>query len=256
MGALKVSNLCKTYIINKRQNNVLRNVNLIIHNGEMVGVMGPSGSGKTTLLYTVSGMDNATAGKVDFFGRELTDLKTNDISDLRLEEMGFVFQQMYMLKNLTVYDNIILPAYQTAAGKTQEGRREINDRARELMQKLGISEIAQNDVNEVSGGQLQRACICRSMINKPKIIFADEPTGALNKQNSIEVMEELNRINSEGTSILLVTHDMKVAAKCERVLYIEDGDIRADISLGKRENAQEDRARERLLNEWLIKLGW
>ena len=192
------------------------------------------------------------------FHRESTALTDTDMKYLLLylEEMGFVFQQMYMLKNLTVYDNIILPAYQTAAGKTKEGRREINDRARELMQKLGISEIAQNDVNEVSGGQLQRACICRSMINKPKIIFADEPTGALNKQNSIEVMEELNRINSEGTSILLVTHDMKVAAKCERVLYIEDGDIRADISLGKRENAQEDRARERLLNEWLIKLGW
>lgn len=256
MGTLKVSNLCKTYIINKHQNNVLRNVNLTIEAGEMVGVMGPSGSGKTTLLYTVSGMDDATAGKVDFFGKELTSLKPDQISDMRLEEMGFVFQQMYMLKNLSVYDNIILPAYQTSCGKTKAGRREINDRARMLMQKLGISEIAENDVNEVSGGQLQRACICRSMINNPKIIFADEPTGALNKQNSIEVMEELNRINGEGTSILLVTHDMKVASKCERVLYIEDGDVREEIRLGKRMNAQEDRARERKLNDWLIKLGW
>ena len=218
--------------------------------------MGPSGSGKTTLLYTVSGMDGATAGKVDFWGKDLTALSANEMSDLRLEGMGFVFQQMYMLKNLSVYDNIILPAYQSKAGKSRAGRKMINDKAGLLMQKLGISEIADNDVNEVSGGQLQRACICRSMINSPKIIFADEPTGALNKQNSIEVMEELNRINGEGTSILLVTHDMKVASKCERVLYIEDGDIREDISLGKRTGAREDRERERKLNDWLIKLGW
>lgn len=256
MNTLKISNLCKTYIISKRQNNVLRNVNLEIQEGEMVGVMGPSGSGKTTLLYTVSGMDTATAGKVNFFGRELTQLRMNEMSDIRLTEMGFVFQQMYMLKNLSVYDNIILPAYQTAEGKTKEGRRQINDRAKVLMQKLSISEVAENAVTEVSGGQLQRACICRSMINNPKIIFADEPTGALNKQSSIEVMEELNRLNAEGTSILLVTHDLKVASKCERVLYIEDGDIRDELSLGKWEKTQETRERERSLNEWLIKLGW
>lgn len=256
MGTLKVSNLCKTYIINKRQNNVLRNVSLTIEEGEMVGVMGPSGSGKTTLLYTVSGMDRATAGRVEFYGKELTTMKVNEMSDIRLNEMGFVFQQMYMLKNLTVYDNIILPGYQTPEGKTKEGRRKINDRAKVLMQSLGISEIAENDINEVSGGQLQRACICRSMINNPKIIFADEPTGALNKQNSIEVMEELNRINQAGTAVLLVTHDMKVASKCERVLYIEDGDIRDEITLGRRLNRTQDRERERSLNDWLIKLGW
>lgn len=256
MGTLKVSNLCKTYIINKRQNNVLRNVNLTIKEGEMVGVMGPSGSGKTTLLYTVSGMDSATAGRVEFYGKDLTGMKANEMSDIRLNEMGFVFQQMYMLKNLTVYDNIILPGYQTPEGNTKEGRRKINDRAKVLMQTLGISEIAENDINEVSGGQLQRACICRSMINNPKIIFADEPTGALNKQNSIEVMEELNRINQAGTAVLLVTHDMKVASKCERVLYIEDGDIRDEITLGRRLGRAEDRTRERTLNDWLIGLGW
>ena len=149
MNTLKVTNLCKTYIINKRQNNVLRNVNLEIQEGEMVGVMGPSGSGKTTLLYTVSGMDSATAGKVNFFGRELTSLSANQMSDLRLKEMGFVFQQMYMLKNLSVYDNIIMPAYQSEEGKTKAGRADANERAAVLMQKLGISEVAGNDINEV-----------------------------------------------------------------------------------------------------------
>lgn len=256
MEQLQVKNLCKTYIVNKRQNSVLRNVNLTIEDGEMVAVMGPSGSGKTTLLYTVSGMDTPTAGNVDFFGKNLTDMKTDEMSDIRLNEMGFVFQQMYMLKNLSIYDNIILPAYQSGNGKTSKQRKQINDRAKMLMQKLGISEVADNDIHEVSGGQLQRACICRSMINNPKIIFADEPTGALNKQNSIEVMEELNGINADGTTVMLVTHDLKVAARCERVLYIEDGDIREEINLGKWSKTADDRTRERTLNDWLIKLGW
>lgn len=256
MEQLQVKNLCKTYIINKRQNHVLRNVNLTIKEGEMVGIMGPSGSGKTTLLYTVSGMDDVTAGSVNFFGKDLSGLSADAMSEIRLNEMGFVFQQMYMMKNLSVYDNIILPAYQSKNGRSAAQRKEINDRARMLMQKLGISGIGENDINEVSGGQLQRACICRSMINNPKILFADEPTGALNKQNSKEVMEELNRINEEGTSIMLVTHDMKVASRCERVLYIEDGDIREEINLGKWSKCADVRAREKLLNDWLIKLGW
>lgn len=253
MNALKATNLCKTYIVNKRQNNVLRNVNLEIEEGEMVGVMGPSGSGKTTLLYTVSGMDSATAGEIKFFGEEMTRLSANQVSDLRLRQMGFVFQQMYMLKNLSIYDNIVLPAYQSASGKEQ--RREINERAKVLMAKLGISEVADNDISEVSGGQLQRACIARSMINNPKIIFADEPTGALNKQNSREVMKELNKLNEEGTTIMMVTHDVKVASRCERVFYIEDGNIRDEMHLGK---YTEDtaRERERELNNWLMRLGW
>lgn len=253
MKALKATDLCKTYIVNKRQNNVLRNVNLEIGEGEMVGIMGPSGSGKTTLLYTVSGMDTATAGNIQFFGEELTGLSPNQISDIRLTKMGFVFQQMYMLKNLSIYDNIVLPAYQSAAKKS--GRKAVNERAKALMAKLGISEVADNDISEVSGGQLQRACIARSMINNPKIIFADEPTGALNKQNSKEVMKELNKLNEEGTTIMMVTHDVKVASRCERVCYIEDGNIREEIRLGKY-TADRARERERELNNWLMKLGW
>ena len=253
MSSLKVIDLCKTYIINKIQNNVLRNVNFEINEGEMVAIMGPSGSGKSTLLYVVSGMDNLTAGKVDYFGKEISTLSANEMSDLRLDEMGFIFQQMYMLKNLSIYDNIILPAYKSKRGKD---RKEINNRAKELMHKLGISEIAENDINEVSGGQLQRACICRSLINSPKMIFADEPTGALNQQNSREVMKELNRINQDGTTIMLVTHDMKVAAKCDKIMYIEDGSIKGEIDLEKfiEENSFKDR--ERKVNNWLMEMGW
>ena len=159
----------------------------------------------------------------------------------------------YMLKNLSVYDNIILPAYQS--NKEKDNRKNINEYAIKLMHKLGISEIADNDINEVSGGQLQRACICRSLINKPKIIFADEPTGALNRQSSSEVMKIFNKINEEGTSIMMVTHDLKVASKCERVLYIEDGTIKNEIYLGKC-NEKNLKEREIKLSNWLMELGW
>ena len=256
MNILEVKDLCKTYIVNKRQNNVLKNVNFNISEGEMVAVMGPSGSGKSTLLYTVSGMDSVTAGEVLFCGNNIAKMGEKELADLRLDEMGFIFQQMYMLKNLSIYDNIILPAYQSKKGKGKEKRAIINDRAKELMKKLGISEIAENDINEVSGGQLQRACICRSLINQPKMIFADEPTGALNQQNSREVMKELNRINKEGTTVMLVTHDMKVAAKSDRVLYIEDGNIKGEISFGKLHENGDVRERERRISNWLMEMGF
>ncbi|MDE6608140.1 MAG: ATP-binding cassette domain-containing protein, partial [Lachnospiraceae bacterium] len=183
-------------------------------------------------------------------------LTAGQMSDLRVDEMGIIFQHMYMLKNLSIYDNIVLPAYQSKNGKSKEKRKEINDRARELMHKLGISEIAEHDINEVSGGPLQRACICRSLINNPKMIFADEPTGALNQQNSKEVMKELNRINREGTTVMLVTHDMKVAAKSDRVLYIEDGNIKGEYVLGKYTGKEENRDRERKISNWLMEMGF
>lgn len=252
MNILEVKDLCKTYIVNKRQNNVLKNVNFTIGEGEMVAVMGPSGSGKSTLLYAVSGMDSLTAGEVNFCGRNIAGMGERELADLRLDEMGFIFQQMYMLKNLTILDNIILPA--TQSKKQREPRRETARRGQDFMRKLGIIDIADNDINEVSGGQLQRACICRSMMNNPKMIFADEPTGALNRTSSDEVMEELVKLNSEGTTIMLVTHDVKVAAKCTRVMYIVDGNIKGEYDLS--DCSTQIRERERALNNWLLELGW
>lgn len=251
---LEVRDLCKTYIVNKRQNNVLKNVNFTVSEGEMVAVMGPSGSGKSTLLYTVSGMDSITAGNVKFCGREIASLNQKELADLRLDEMGFIFQQMYMLKNLTVLDNIILPACQSK--KNTATKKEKVRYGQDMMRKLGIIEVADNDINEVSGGQLQRACICRSMMNHPNMIFADEPTGALNRTASGEVMEELAKINEEGTTVMLVTHDVKVAAKCTRVMYLVDGSIKGEYKLGRCQSDGQLRERERTLNNWLMELGW
>ena len=255
MNILEVKNLCKTYIVSKRQNNVLKNVNFTVSEGEMTAVMGPSGSGKSTLLYTVSGMDGITSGEVLFCGKNITAMGERELADVRLDEMGFIFQQMYMLKNLTVLDNIILPAAQSK--KNRSSRRQTDERGRALMRRLGIDDVGGNDINEVSGGQLQRACICRSMINNPKMIFADEPTGALNRSTSDEVMNELLSLNRDGTTVMCVTHDSKVAAKCSRVLYIMDGGIVGEKEMGHFDGSgKELRDRERELNNWLIEQGW
>lgn len=248
---LEVKDLCKTYIVNKRQNNVLRNISFTVNEGEMIAVMGPSGSGKSTLLYTVSGMDKMTAGDVFFCGRNMSELSENELAKMRLDDMGFIFQQMYMMKNLSVLDNIILPAVKS--DKIQESRKSTVQRGQDLMRKLGIIEIMDNDINEVSGGQLQRACICRSIINNPRMMFADEPTGALNRTSSEEVMNELIKLNNDGTTIMLVTHDAKVAAKCTRVLFLVDGNIKGEYNINRDRTLRD---RERDLNNWLLEMGW
>ena len=251
---IEVKDLCKTYITNKHQNNVLKNVNFTVAEGEMVAVMGPSGSGKSTLLYTVSGMDDITSGEVKFNGKNISKLSQNELAELRLDEMGFIFQQMFMMKNLTILDNILLPAMQSK--KNTLSKAEKAQRGTDLMRRLGIIDTADNDINEVSGGQLQRACICRSMINNPKIIFADEPTGALNRTSSEEVMTELTKLNADGTTIMLITHDIRVAAKCTRVLYIVDGNIKGEYNLDRYTSPSQFRERERTLNNWLMEMGW
>ena len=249
---LESRELCKTYIVNGYSNNVLQNIDFKLNEGEFTAIMGPSGSGKSTLLYTLSGMDKMTSGNVIFDGEDMADMNTKQLTSLRLHKMGFVFQQMYMLKKLCIMDNIILPGYQ-AGSKSKD---EVNDRARKLMHNLGIDDIATNEICEVSGGQLQRACLCRALINSPKILFADEPTGALNSKASAEVMAELRKANSEGTTILMVTHSEKVAASSDRIVYLVDGNIKGELNLGKQTDESETAARERKLKNWLDEMGW
>ena len=176
---LSVKGLCKTYKTRSASNDVLTNVDLTIASGEFAAVMGPSGSGKSTLLYTISGMDLPTAGEVTFAGKKLSGMNAKALNQMRLTEMGFIFQQMYMMKKLSVLDNIILPGFQAS-----KDRAAVRKRADALMQRLGITETANSAITEVSGGQLQRACLCRALINSPKIIFADEPTGDPNDENT------------------------------------------------------------------------
>lgn len=249
---LDVKGLCKTYIVNEYSNNVLQNIDFSLQQGEFVSVMGPSGSGKSTLLYTISGMDDLTAGTVLFDNEDISKLNKKKMTDIRLKKMGFVFQQMYMLKKLSIMDNILLPGFQA----NLKSKNEVIADAEKLMKNLGIMDIADHEITEVSGGQLQRACICRALINNPKLIFADEPTGSLNSKASKEVMDELNNANKNGTSILMVTHSEKVAAISERIIYLVDGIIKGELQLGKTTDSQELILRERKIKNWLDEMGW
>ena len=249
---LDVKDLCKTYVTDEYSNNVLQNVNFSMEEGEFVAIMGPSGSGKSTLLYTVSGMDNMTAGSVVFDGEDISKLSRKAMTKTRLNKMGFVFQQMYMMKKLNIMDNIILPGYQAKV----RSRAEVNTAAEELMRRLGIIDTADRFITEVSGGQLQRACLCRALINNPKMIFADEPTGALNQKASMDVINELVKANRQGTSVMMVTHSEKIASCSERVIFLVDGNIQGELMLGKMESEDELAVRERKLRNWLLERNW
>lgn len=207
------------------QEKVLRNVSVEIAPGEFVSIMGPSGSGKTTLMFALSGMDEIDAGSVQFDGKELAALSENALADLRRKQMGFVFQQPTLLKNLNVLDNIVLPAQK---GNEKQAKA-LKEKGQELMKKMGIAGLEQRDITQVSGGQLQRAGICRALMGDPQIIFGDEPTGALNSKSAQEIMDILAEINQQETAVCLVTHDAKIAAQTQRVLFMSDGQIVSEL---------------------------
>lgn len=222
-------NIVKAFGKGDEKTNVLNNVSIEISGGEFVAVMGPSGCGKTTLLFALSGTDTIDAGTIEFAGRELSELSEDELSDMRRRKMGFVFQQPTMLKNLNILDNVILSSLQD--NKTQN--KSIIEKAKKLMKSTGISSLEGRDISEVSGGQLQRAGICRALMNEPEILFADEPTGALNSKTTEEIMEIFTSVNQKGTAVMLVTHDAKVATRAERVLFMKDGKIESQLFLGK-----------------------
>lgn len=222
-------NIVKYYGSGDEKRYVLDNVCAEINEGEFVSVMGPSGSGKSTLLFALSGMDTTSGGTVSFDGRNLSSFNEQELADLRRSEMGFVFQQPTMLKNLNLLDNIILPSVSRSRKNTEVAVK----KAKTLMARMGISDLETRDITQVSGGQLQRAGICRALMSEPKIIFGDEPTGALNSKSAEEIMEILLEINTEGTAVMLVTHDAKVAARSERILFMSDGKIVSEIKLPK-----------------------
>jgi putative ABC transport system ATP-binding protein len=241
-------NIVKSFGAGSEKRNVLDGVSVDIHQGEFVSVMGPSGSGKSTLMFTLSGMDGVDSGKVTFDGVDLSALKENELADLRRTKMGFVFQQPTLLRNLNILDNITLPAM-------RDGRNngaQITKKAEILMEKTGIAGLENRDITQASGGQLQRVGICRALMGDPKIIFGDEPTGALNSTSASEIMDLLADIHRSGTTILLVTHDVKVAARTERVLFFLDGQVAGEFRPGMQGEARGDpKAREDNLTAWL-----
>ena len=234
---IKVEQISKSF----KDIKVLHGISFEIKKEDFVAIMGPSGSGKSTLLYSISGMDSISDGRVLFEGINISEMQEDELSGFRLTKMGFVFQNAQMLKNLSVFDNITLPGLVAQ----KESASDIRKRALELMKRMEIEEIEERDIREVSGGQLQRASICRAMINNPEILFLDEPTGALNSSAADQVFAILEDLNREGMTIMTVTHDPRVAAKARRILYIIDGQIAASKEFS------EGADRELELDEWL-----
>ena len=247
MSILETKGLCKDY----GANSVLSDVDLQINIGEFVAVMGQSGCGKSTFLYCASGMDHPSSGTICFDGVDMTDLSSKQMQKLRLKRMGFVFQKPSFLKNLSIIDNIVYPAFQLG----EVNRSEIVKEALALMEELGISSIAEHDIYKVSGGQLQRAAICRAMINHPDILFGDELTGALNSSTTREVMGIIDHINKKGTTVLVVTHDANVAVHADKVIYLEDGRIMDTLNLGKYDEGNAG-SRDAEMKNWLKKMGF
>lgn len=221
--------IVKSFGEGDEKHNVLDGVSVEINEGEFVAVMGPSGSGKSTLMFALSGMDGVDGGKVFFDGSDLSSVGEKKLSDIRRTKMGFVFQQPTMLKNLNILDNIILPSIRG----NRKNAANISEKAGALMKRVGIEELKKRDITQVSGGQLQRAGICRALMNNPKIIFGDEPTGALNSKSAQEIMDIFSEINADGTTVMLVTHDAKVAARTERIMFMRDGKIVSELKLPK-----------------------
>ena len=222
-------NIKKTY----GENPVLDNVDVKVEKGEFVVIMGLSGCGKSTLLFALSGTDRIDAGTVEFMGENLSNFSDDRLADVRRTKMGFIFQQPTMLRNLNMLDNIIVSSLHGA----RRNRKEIIAVAKDLLQRTGIADLEKRSIHEVSGGQLQRVGICRALMASPEVIFADEPTGALNSKTSAEILDLLVNINEEGTTIVLVTHDVNVAARANRVLFMDDGKIKSELKLSN--NQQE-----------------
>lgn len=248
---LSAKGLCKSYAINGGQNHILSHIDLDVYEGDFTVVMGASGSGKSTLLYALSGMDRATAGQVIYGGKDLVKMKEKELSTLRCKDFGFVFQQMHLIGNLTLFENVVISAYLNKSMSAADART----KSEELLEKMRLTRIKQHLPSQSSGGEQQRCAIARAVVNSPKLLFADEPTGALNRKNTVEVLDLLSGLNKTGQSILMVTHDMRAALRATRLLYLADGKITGDLSL-QPYTAENEESRETQVNAWLSSMEW
>ncbi len=247
---IKTELLCKSFISDGEVNNVIKNLDMNIYEGDFTVIMGSSGSGKSTLLYSISGMDDVTTGKVWLDGQCISKMKEHAITRLRKEKIGFVFQGIHLVSNLNVYENILSPTY-----KTKVERSTIEERIDTLLCNMQLVDQRKKFPHQMSGGQKQRAAICRALVNHPQILFADEPTGALNSSQGQGVLDIFTKINQEGQSIVMVTHDLKAAVRGNRIIYLKDGRIDGDLNL---DSYQEETSKEReeTVYKFLVEKGW
>ncbi|MDE6408432.1 MAG: ABC transporter ATP-binding protein [Anaeroplasmataceae bacterium] len=247
---LKTEKLCKTFSNGGVQQHVLKNIDLELYQGDFTVIMGASGAGKSTLLYALSGMDTPTLGTIWFKEDEISKLSQDKLAVFRRDHCGFVFQQIYLIETMSVMDNVL-----SAGLLVTKDKKALIQRAKDLFQAVDISEETQKKFpSQLSGGEAQRVGIVRALINNPEIVFADEPTGALNSKTGVDVLDTLTQVNDKGQSIVMVTHDMRSARRGNRILYLKDGVILGECDLGKYEHGNTERHEK--LASFLKQMGW
>ncbi len=247
---LRTNMLSKTFSTGGLQQHVLKNLSLEIREGDFTVIMGASGSGKSTLLYALSGMDKPTLGEIYFKDQEISKLSNDRLAVFRRRNCGFIFQQIYLLNTMSVLDNCLASGLLVNRNKKLAAKK-----AKELLSLVGLNEIDFHKFpSQLSGGEAQRAGIVRALMNDPQVVFADEPTGALNSASSKEVLDLLTKVNEQGQNILMVTHDIKSARRGNRILYLKDGVVCGECNLGKYISG--DRERHDKLTAFLTEMGW
>lgn len=247
---LEATNLCKTYSTGSVMQHVLKNLNIKIKEGDFTVIMGSSGSGKSTLLYALSGMDKPTLGSIKFKNEEISKYSNDRLAIFRRKHCGFVFQQMYLNDTMSVMDNILISGL-----LVNKDKKALTKKAEELLNRVSIDKETYNKFpSQLSGGEAQRAAIVRALINSAEIVFADEPTGALNSTNADNVLDVMTDVNNMGQSIVMVTHDMKTARRANRILYLKDGVIMDELQLGQ--YIKGDQNRHIKLRQFLESMGW
>lgn len=247
---LKTERLSKSFSRAGTMQHVLKNIDLELYKGDFTVIMGASGAGKSTLLYALSGMDTPSLGKITFGDEVISDLDSDGLALFRKKHCGFVFQQIYLIDSMSIIDNVL------AAGLlVSKDKKAVAARAKELFAAVDISEeTTMKFPAQISGGQAQRAGIVRALINSPEILFADEPTGALNSKSGLDVLDTLTEFNNNGQSVVMVTHDMRSARRGNRILYIKDGTVLGECDLGKYKSGDEERHKK--LSAFLTEMGW
>ena len=247
---IKTNKLVKEFSNQNSTQTILDNLELEIYEKDFTVIMGASGAGKSTLLYSLSGMDKPTSGSIIFNDKDITKLSADALAIFRRKNCGFVFQQIYMLDKMSLLDNVL-----TAGLLVDNNKKEVVKRAKELFERVNIKEATyRKNSSMVSGGECQRAGIVRAAINKPSVIFADEPTGALNSLNGTKVLDVLTEFNNTGQSIIMVTHDKKSALRGNRIIYLKDGKIYGELTLEK--YSENDNGRIDKLDKFLKEMGW
>ena len=246
---IRTQGVSKSYHLDGTEVHALRAVDLEVAPGELVALMGSSGSGKSTLLYLISGLERSTGGEIHFENGRIDTMDEAALSRLRRTGIGFVFQAINLIPHLTLLENVVVPGY-----LADPDRRRVDARAMELLERLGVGHLAARRPAQVSGGEQQRAAIARALINQPRAVLADEPTGALNSAAGAAVLDSFREINRRGQTILMATHEVKSACIADRIVYLRDGQVRAELPLG--DKAQDPSEREARVVSWLVEQGW